>query len=222
VKRILRIAGLTLVFASIVVFGFLAYQLFVTDLLNARSQQQAAGQLVSVMDQRRREVGAGPSLPDRPEVPVLMTEPPPTEGQPFGRLLVPRLAVDEVLFEGVDRQTLKLGPGHMPGTALPGHPGNAVISGHRTTYGRPFQDFDQLELGDRIEVETAVGMSVYEVRQILIVEPTALWVVDDRPGGWLTLTTCHPRFSAAQRLVIQAEMVAGPNQAYIQATEKAA
>jgi sortase A len=99
----------------------------------------------------------------------------------------------------------------MPWTPVPGQPGNAVISGHRTTYGRPFYDLDQLVLGDRIEVETAIGISVYEVKVIEIVLPTDVYVTEPLPGAWLTLTTCHPRFSAAERLVVQAELVAGPN-----------
>jgi sortase A len=105
----------------------------------------------------------------------------------------------------------------MPRTPLPGQPGNAVLSGHRTTYGKPFADLDLLEPGDQILVETAVGVSTYEVRESLIVAPTDTWVADPRNGAWLTLTTCHPRFSAAQRLIVHAEMVDGPNFAYVEA-----
>jgi sortase A len=103
----------------------------------------------------------------------------------------------------------------MPKTPLPGQPGNAVISGHRTTYGRPFFDFDLLEQGDRIQVSSSSGTHVYEVREVAIVAPTDVWVIDPRPGGWLTLTTCHPKFSARQRLVVWAEMVEGPNLDYV-------
>ena len=119
------------------------------------------------------------------------------------------------MFEGVDRETLTQGPGHMPGTPLPGQPGNAVISGHRTTYGRPFFDFDLLEPGDLIEVETAIGLHTYVVRSSIIVEPTDVWVTDDKEGAWLTLTTCNPKFSARQRLIINAELVSGPNLRYV-------
>ena len=98
-------------------------------------------------------------------------------GEPFARLIIDRIELDAVIFEGVDRTTLKSGPGHMPGTPLPGQPGNAVISGHRTTYGRPFYDLDQLVVGDEIEVETALGISTYAVRDILIV------AADRRLGG---------------------------------------
>ncbi len=108
----------------------------------------------------------------------------------------------------------------MEGTPLPGQPGNAVLSGHRTTHGRPFFDFDLLEVGDRIEVETAIGVHAYEIREILVVQPTDVWVTDDRPGSWLTLTTCEPKFSARQRLIVFAEMVSGPNLEFAKLHEK--
>jgi sortase A len=145
-----------------------------------------------------------------------MSEPAGVEGQPLGLLIIDKIELEAVLFEGVDRKTLKQGPGHMPWTPLPGQPGNAVLSGHRTTYGRPFYELDQLVVGDEIEVETAIGVSVYEVRVIDIVAPTDVYVTDPIPGAWLTLTTCHPRFSAAERLVIQAELVSGPNLEFVE------
>jgi sortase A len=96
-----------------------------------------------------------------------------------------------------------------------------VVSGHRTTYGAPFGNLDELVAGDRIEVETAIGTHVYEVREapdrcrdedgLCVVTPTDLWVTEPRPGSWLTFTTCHPKFSARRRLIVFAELVAGPN-----------
>ena len=124
-------------------------------------------------------------------------------------------------MEGVRRRDLKKGPGHLTGSPLPGQPGNSVISGHRTTYGAPFGDLDELVAGDRIEVETALGLHIYEVREapaqcrnedgLCVVRPTDLWVTEPREGAWLTLTTCHPRFSARRRLIVFAQLVDGPN-----------
>ena len=99
----------------------------------------------------------------------------------------------------------------MASTPLPGQPGNVVFSGHRTTYGAPFHEFDELVPGDIIEVETALGVHAYEVRETIIVRPTEIWVTQQREGAWLTLTTCNPKFSSRERLVIFAELVAGPN-----------
>ena len=98
---------------------------------------------------------------------------------------------------------------------MPGQPGNAVISGHRTTYGAPFYDLDLLTPGDVIEVDTAIGTHVYTVRETIIVTPTDVWVTEPREGAWLTLTTCHPKLSARERLIVFAELTAGPNLNYV-------
>ncbi|GIU91786.1 MAG: hypothetical protein KatS3mg011_0692 [Acidimicrobiia bacterium] len=119
-----------------------------------------------------------------------------------------------MVVEGVDTENLKLGPGHMPWTPVPGQPGNAVISGHRTTYGRPFFDLDLLQPGDLIEVETAIGIHQFTVRETVIVTPFDVWVTEPRRGAWLTLTTCNPKYSARERLVVFAELTGGPNLEY--------
>ena len=123
------------------------------------------------------------------------------------------------VVEGVERSDLKSGAGHMPDTAMPGQPGNAVISGHRTTYGQPFHDLDQLSTGDLIEVETAIGTHVYSVTDVFVVKPTDVWVTHPKSGAWLTLTTCHPKFSARERLIISAQLIEGPNAAVILGTQ---
>lgn len=225
--------GWVLIWCALLLFAFLGYQLFVTDLLNDRAQAEAKDELAEDLAQRRIELPEPEVVAVEPADPAVEESPPTTaapavsgpqvelqkeeageEGSTLGRIAIPSIDVDEVMFEGVGADTLKKGPGHMPWTPVPGQPGNAVISGHRTTYGRPFYDLDLLEEGDRIEVETAVGLHVFEVRQALVVRPTDVWVTDHEQGSWLTLTTCHPRFSAAERLVVRAELVEGPNLAY--------
>ena len=218
--RYLAIAGWALIGSGLLIALFLFYQLFVTDLINSRSQEAASKELVVVFADRRDDLVAPSSTTTTSQVvaaPELLVEPEVDSGEPFARLVIERIELDAVIFEGVDRATLKSGPGHMPSTPLPGQPGNAVISGHRTTYGRPFYDLDLLVPGDEIEVETALGISTYAVRDVLIVAPTDVWVTNNIDGAWLTLTTCHPRFSAAERLVIQAELVDGPNLEYVEA-----
>lgn len=207
-------SGWTLIGAAGLVLVFLVYQLFVTDLINARSQATATVELEGLLVERRATTTTTTAVAREPELLIETAVP---VGEPLARIEIPKIKLDDVVFEGTERATLKLGPGHMPETPIPGQPGNAVISGHRTTYGRPFYDLDQLVVGDEIRVETALGVNTYEVREVLIVAPTDLWVAESIPGAWLTLTTCHPRFSAAQRLVIQAELVDGPNLDYVQA-----
>lgn len=221
-----QVLAWALIWSGLLVFGYLGWQIWVTDLLNAGVQADAAADLEVTLDNSqpdRQEIETHRFLDEEdppPELPALVDyfdEDPVERGESFAFLSIPKIELEDVVvYEGVDRETLKNGPGHMPDTALPGQPGNAVISGHRTTYGRPFFDFDLLEVGDHVEIETEVGRHVYEVRDIQVVEPTALWVTDPRPGGWLTMTTCEPKFSARQRLVVFAEMVDGPNFDYIQ------
>lgn len=223
--KALKITGLALVAFGATVLLFLAYELWGTDLIAARSQAAAEEDLSFHFEEIRRTITLPPSttLPtlDPPVSTIpqfdLYAEPAPPEGDAFGRIVIDAAGVDDVMFEGVDRETLKKGPGHMPWTPLPGQPGNAVISGHRTTYGRPFFDLDVLAVGDKITVETALGEHVFTVRESLIVLPTDVWVTEPRTGAWLTLTTCNPRFSAKERLVIFAELTGGPNFAYVEA-----
>ncbi|REK12392.1 MAG: class E sortase [Actinobacteria bacterium] len=225
-QRKLQIFGWTLIWSGAFLLGYAGYELLVTDLINARIQNAAASQVVDTLQVARQELPPVEVVPtgegqDDPQNVEFHPEEPPEVGEEFAILRVPRLGLEVVVFEGVDVETLKKGPGHMPGTALPGQPGNAVLSGHRTTYGRPFFDFDQLRPGDRIEVETAIGTHVYELQEEwFIVEPTDVWVTDDRLGGWLTLTTCHPKFSARQRLIVTAKLIDGPNLAYTETLEE--
>lgn len=216
-RRSIEVAGWTLIWSGLFVFGYLGWQLWGTDVVNAGVQAEAVLELQVALET------SAESLPEpiivKPEDPppgvsaevAYLAQDDPEAGNSFAFLRIPKIGVDAVVFEGVDVPTLKKGPGHMPGTPLPGHPGNSVLSGHRTTYGRPFFDFDQLEVGDTIEVESEVGTHVYVIREIIIVLPTDFWVTEDRDGAWLTLTTCTPKFSAKQRLIVWAEMVSGPN-----------
>ena len=158
----------------------------------------------------------GPDL--RPLVPPIIAETPPAAGEALGRIRIPAASIDWVIVEGVGQDDLAQGPGHMPGTALPGQPGNAVISGHRTTHGAPFADLDLLEPGDRIVVDTLIGTHTYEVVSLIVVAPTDVWVTNQVDGAWITLTTCNPKGSSRERLIVFGRLVAGTNAAAIAAT----
>lgn len=219
-RRNIQILGWALIWTGLYIFGYLGWQLVGTDLVNERVQAEAVQDLHVFFQDERVHLPPAQPVEGEEGIPLeYFPEDEPVESTEFAKIRVPKLRLDAVVFEGVTRDTLTQGPGHMPGTPLPGQPGNAVISGHRTTYGRPFFDFDLLEPGDRIEVETSIGIHVYEVRESLIVAPTDVWVTDDKAGGWLTLTTCNPKFSARERLIISAEMIDGPNLAYIEDLE---
>jgi len=124
------------------------------------------------------------------------------------RMRIPRLGVDTVVVEGITVSALRAGSGHYPRTPLPGQRGNVAIAGHRTTYGAPFRDLDRLVPGDEIVFETPVGVVTYLVDEPpFVVAPDDMSVVADESRHLLTLTTCHPRNSDKQRLVVRATLV---------------
>jgi sortase A len=169
--------------------GLLAFP-FVTNLYQGRVQSRLDRQFASAelrQAYRERRVTAGDSLT---------------------RLKIPAIDVDVVVVEGISPKALRAGAGHYPATPLPCEPGNVAIAGHRTTYGKPFANLDRLKVGDIIKLETPIGSCTYALRRApFITMPTDLSVVAPRPDRILTLTTCHPRGSAAKRLIVHATLV---------------
>ena len=131
------------------------------------------------------------------------------EGDSLTRIKIPKLGVDVVVVQGIGESALRAGAGHYPETPLPCEVGNVAIAGHRTTYGKPFANIDQLAPGDQVILTTPVGSCSYQVsRPPFVVSPTDRWVVANTPGEYtLTLTSCHPKGSAANRLVVKATVV---------------
>lgn len=229
----LRIVGWSMVWTGVLVLTIVGWRLYGTALVADASQQELEQELAQTWaapggrsviapdpvspSPLRGSAAQNPSTEGEPEPReiAVVSETAGESGTAVGRISVPVAEVDHVFVEGVDLEDLKKGPGHMPWTPLPGQPGNAVISGHRTTYGAPFFDLDAVDVGDEITVDTAIGTHVYTVREVFVVVPTDVWVTDPRPGAWLTLTTCTPRYSASQRLIISAELTSGPNLAAV-------
>jgi sortase A len=239
--KFLKVTGWSMISFGSLILLFLAYQLVFTNLLTARAQSSAETALEERFEALREDVLDEvdvQTLPGGIDEPVETEDgtPPPTNaaserataisyfpedspalGTEIGRITIEKIKVDLVVIQGVDRDNLKKGPGHMTWTPMPGQPGNSVISGHRVTNGTPFFNLNEVVAGDQITVETVTGTHVYAVRETLVVLPTDVWVTNSRPGAWLTLTTCNPRYSARERLVIVAELVDGPNLEYAQA-----
>ncbi len=186
----LRAIGRGFIGLGTLILLFLVYQLIGTNFLTGRTQKALASEI-----KEQWEVA-----PD--EKPVL--------GEGMALLKIPKIGVDAVVVEGVEVEDLKKGPGHYPDTALPGQLGNLVISGHRTTYGAPFYRLDELKEGDEIVVFDANGPYSYRVTETKIVLPTEIGVIAPSSDARLTLTTCHPRFSAAKRLVVIAQLQGTP------------
>lgn len=210
----LRGLGQTLITLGAIVLLFCVYELQVTNLITARAQDRLGDSLSRSWAEAPRQSVPTPGTSAPAASPVLA----PVPGNAFARLHAPSLAGygDRVVVEGVGVEDLKEGPGHIPTTALPGQVGNVVLSGHRTTYGAPFNRWAELRPGDAIVLETRDTWFTYTISGSEIVAPTAVEVtlpVPRKPGAvptkkLLTMTTCNPKYSARQRLIVSAELSA--------------
>jgi sortase A len=207
-----------------------AYELWVTDLFNARTQHKLGNTLAKEWENGDDPLvgadGNNPAAPSRPgdkvsRIPL---------GKGFANIYIPKFGLDYVytIVEGTGPDDLNLGPGHYVGSALPGQVGNFAVAGHRVGKGSPFLNLDKLAAGDAIVVETKSYWYTYRVLPLLgggrsnfaptgvsgipgmeIVSPTDVNVIKPVPDSsakatqrLITLTTCHPKFSAKQRLII--------------------
>ena len=228
------VTGEVLVTAGILLGLFVVWQLFYTDILSGRTQHAALEDTdfaedfrvppVTVID---GVVNAADTeapielIPD--ELKVYSPAGAPITAEPaapetFGRLWVPRWGSDYVkpISQGTDREVTldRLGIGHYQSTAMPGEVGNFAIAGHRTSYGKPFADVDKLIAGDALIVQTEEAWFVYRVTASQIVLPHQVEViapVPNAPGALpttasITLTSCHPKFSAEKRFIVHGEL----------------
>jgi sortase A len=122
--------------------------------------------------------------------------------QTLGEISIPKLKLDDKLYEGVALSTLDHGPGHWPGSAMPGQPGNVVVAGHRVSHSKPFRNIDQLQAGDEVDFTVNGTTYTYVVTSHEIVDPTAIRIVDQTPEPTATLFACHPPGSVAERYVV--------------------
>jgi sortase A len=129
------------------------------------------------------------------------------DGQAIGRLKIPHIHANYVMVEGTDAASLRKGPGHYPATPFPGMPGTVGVAGHRTTYLAPFNKLDKLNKGDEVRLEMPYATVTYRVERTQIVKPTALWVTRRVGYDRLVMTACHPKYSAAKRIVVFARQV---------------
>lgn len=186
-RRSLSFASVAIMLVAVGMIGYPFY----TNLYADRLQSQLSNQFTS--DELRQDYEARNVQ----------------EGDSLTRIQIPAIDVDVVVVEGVSPSALRAGAGHYPSTPLPCEDGNVAIAGHRTTYGRPFHNLDLLQPGDEIILTTPIGACKYSVQDQTIVRPSDVSVVQNQGDNRLTLTTCHPKGSARQRLVISATLV-GP------------
>jgi sortase A len=136
----------------------------------------------------------------------------PPIGDPVGTIIIPSIGVNDVFVAGTGGAQLAMGPGLWTAGSIPGQPGNATISGHRTTHTAPFYNLGKLTIGSLIYIDIpGQTQDVFQVRAIRAVSPNDVAVTDQTPGVRLTLTTCNPLYSATTRLVVQSEEIKGAN-----------
>lgn len=243
-----RVAGELLVTAGVVLLLFVVYELYWTNIVSARLQQEAAASLAEQWD-----TGTVSDPGDEPVPP-----PVPEPGQPFARIHLPTLGdnTEYAVLEGTRDEGLRTGPGRYSDTQMPGERGNAALAGHRNGSGAVFQNIDRLSPCDAVVIETETQWMTYRILPTAqdyserlaeatdcmdhamadrmaggeyaavqgrhITTPDAVEVLSPVPGDpwppeetaepWqseplerlLTLTTCHPQFSNAERLIAHA------------------
>jgi sortase A len=209
--------GRVLIGAGVLILLFVAYQLWGTSLQTARAQDDLAEEFDRRLAEAAPTTTAPPTSTSEGSPPTSIVPSPPAPsvapaelGDPAGRIEIDRIGLDAVFVEGVRVRDLKDGPGHYPSTPLPGQAGNAAIAGHRTTYAAPFNRLDELEPGDEILITTLQGRFVYAVRESFVVRPSQNEVLAPTTDNRLTLTSCHPEYSARQRLIVVADLRGQP------------
>ena len=211
-----------LVTIGLLILLFVTYELWGTGIFTARDQSRLKSQFRRELLQAQHQdnpVVTAPTTkpkPGKPRKPVPTTSTTlnakyqiaPPEGGIIGEIVIKKIGVDWIFREGVQLADLAQGPGHYPGTPLPGQIGDAAIAGHRTTHGAPFFRVNELAPGDHIVIRTFAGTYTYVVaKQPFAVDPTDYGVVANTPDAELTLTSCNPRYSARQRIVIKAKLL---------------
>ena len=132
-----------------------------------------------------------------------------SDGSPVGRLWIPKMDLNQVVVAGTGAAGLEKGPGYYSSSSYPGERGTVAIAGHRTTFTAPFRHLNDMKPGDNIRLHTPYGRFVYRVTSRKILDPSEAKVLRNAGYRRLVLTTCHPLFSQAQRLVVVAERTLG-------------
>ena len=197
----IRSLGELCITTGLVVLLFVAYELWGTGAYTQAEQHKLSDELTRTWND-----SAGKVTTERVRL-----------GHGVALIRIPRLGKKfrYVIIEGVSVADLRKGPGHYPGTALPGQIGNFVVSGHRTTYLAPFNKLGELHAGDRILIDTRANQYVYKVTSTKVVQPDDVGVaapVPEHPKAnptkrIITLTTCNPKYSAAQRLIVFGQLI---------------
>ncbi len=222
--------GRTLITLGLMMFAFVAYQLWGTGIQTAQAQRTLSREFDELVANTPAETttiattntqptttdpvnGTAPIDTVAPTTTLAavapIAQPIPDAEEAVARLEIPRMGLNRIVVEGATASALTKGPGHFPETPLPGQLGNAAIAGHRTTHLHPFFDIDKMQPGDEIIVTTLNGRYVYQVTGTEVVGPDDYAEViptPDRTKATLTLVSCTPRYSASNRIVVHSEL----------------
>ncbi len=236
--------GKVLIATGLLMFAFVAYQLWGTGVEYAQAQHRLDDEFEELLatvptststststTAAPTTTAAAPTTTTTPVTAAPATPAPPavtvpefSDGDVMARIEIPSIGLDAKVVSGVQPDDLKDGPGHYPDTPMPGQLGNSAIAGHRTTYGQPFYHLDEIEPGQEIVLTTVQGRFVYRMtgNEIVGAGDAGVIATTDPTVATLTLTTCHPRYTAAKRLIVYAELdleaSAAPQEPIVDAT----
>src|SRR3954465_9449469 len=222
--------GRALIRLGLMMFAFVAYQLWGTGIQTAQAQRTLSRDFeaqvavsapvttttttipVTTVPPTADVTSTAPvtAAPTTTSLVVASAKPIPAAEEAVARLEIPRMDLNRIVVEGATAEALTKGPGHFPETPLPGQLGNAAIAGHRTTHLHPFFDIDHLQPGDESVVTTWNGRYTYSVTGTEVVAPddyNAVIPTTDPTKATLTLVSCTPRYSATNRIVVHADLV---------------
>lgn len=232
---VMQVVSELMITAGVLLALLVVWELFWTDIGAGRVQDEIVAELdwdsqvapvpaATTTGPQPSPSDSGPLYRVLPASDIHVHEPPPVVAEPdyaetFATMYVPRWGRDYVkpISQGVSRADVldRKGIGHYPQTAMLGEPGNFAVAAHRTTYARPFWDIHKLKLDDRIVIRSEDTWYVYSVVDYYVEAPTyvaSIAPVPRKPGTapdgyYLTLTSCHPKYSARQRYIVHAELV---------------
>jgi sortase A len=213
-RRFLRLLGLLLITAAVLLAAWVAVVFFWQDPFTAWYTHHEQGKLASAYDRQAEQFAVRPTAISRRVYPSAEV----TRlaraydrslhvGAPVGRLQIKRIGLNMVVVQGTDHESLKKGPGHYAPSGLPGGGQLIYIAGHRTTYLAPFSHINDIENGDFIVFQVPYGTFTYRAFRHFIVPSTALSVLRTHGREILRLQACHPRFFATHRYLVDARLV---------------
>lgn len=198
--KVLRATGSTFIFLGLSILFFVLYELVGTSAITKARQSDLQADFQLALE--------GGALPDpfTGELPLPQASKARSSVRGIARMRIPKIGVNVIVVEGVTLERLAYGPGHYPSTANFGETGTAGVAGHRTGWGAPFFNLDRLRPGDQVVVETSEATFTYRMTTSRVVSPGQSEVLEGNPSSTaptqLVLTTCTPKFTARDRLII--------------------